>query len=273
MRRTTTLVVLLALITSAVAVPVGAAGQPTAQTNATADAQASANSSVAPGEQMAGVVGVTEAEFEGEIEERTFGVRIAQNASANAQSDVVADQLDDVEQRVAELEQRKERLEAAHENGSMTEGEFRAEMAVVATEKETATRLAANSETVASGLSPTALDRSGISLDGIVTLRERAQAVGGENVSAYARSIGGVGVGIGSTAQVDIDAEGDVSVDVPGISLGADADASGDAETSSDNESGDGSTTEADSETEVSGETDDGTSVEVDSETNVSTDL
>ncbi|MFC6730755.1 hypothetical protein ACFQDG_19060, partial [Natronoarchaeum mannanilyticum] len=164
MRRTTTLMVLVALITATVAVPVGAAGQAPAQADATAGAQAnanaSANSSVAPGEQMAGVVGVTEDGFEGEIEERAFGVRIAQNASANARSDVVAGQLADVEQRIEELEQREERLEQAHENGSMTEGEFRAEMAVVAAEKKTATRLAASSETVARGLPQTALDRS-----------------------------------------------------------------------------------------------------------------
>lgn len=266
MRRTTTLMVLLALITSAVAVPVGAAGQAPAQASADAetDAQANANSSVSPGEQFAGVVGVTEAEFEGEMAERTFGVRVAQNASADARSEVVADQLADVEQRIEELEQRKERLEEARDNGSMTEGEFRAEMAVVAAEKRTAARLATHSETTARALPRTALERSNVDLDAIATLRQRANAVGGENVSVYARSIAGASVG--PTAQVDVGADGNVSVDVPGFSFGADADgeAGGDDESSA----------EAESETEASAETDgDNTSVEVDSETNTSTDL
>lgn len=284
MRRTTTLMVLLALITSAVAVPAGATGQAPAQASANAetDAQANANSSVAPGEQFAGVVGVTEAEFEGEMAERTFGVRVAQNASAQARSDVVADQLKDVERRVEELEQRKERLEEARENGSMTEGEFRAEMAVVAAEKKTAARLAAHSETTARGLPQAALDHRKIDVDSIVTLRERARAIGGENVSAFARSIvgGDAGVSVGPTAEVDVDADGNVSVDVPGLSLGANADgeASADGETSGDAGSedaeGDGTSAEVDSETEADAESDgDNTSVEVDSETSASTDL
>ncbi|SNZ15672.1 hypothetical protein SAMN06269185_2555 [Natronoarchaeum philippinense] len=233
MRRTTTLMVLVALVTSAVAVPVGATGQSPAQASTQAEAQASANSSVAPGEQFAGVVGVTEAEFEGEVQERAFGVRIAQNASAEARSDVVGDQLEEVRQRVDDLEQRAERLREARDNGTMTEGEFRAEMAVVAAEKRTVANLTADTETVARGLPEDVLADNGVDVDAIVTLRERASELGGQNVSEIARSIAGPNVG--ATAQVDVSANGSVSVDVPGLEIGADAD--GDASAGTDNQS------------------------------------
>ena len=283
MRRATTLMTMLVLVVAAAAVaPAAAAGQADADANSSTNASAD----VAPGEQFAGVVGVTEAEFEGEMAERTFGVKVAQEASAEAQSDVVAEQLGDVQQRVEELEQREQELREARENGSMTEGEFRAEMAVVATEKETAARLATHSENAASGLPEDTLAERGVDVTAIAELRQRASAIGGGNVSAIARSIAGDSVG--PTAQVEIGAEGGVSVDVPGIEAGADGNGEAGAESSGENENGSGAEAEAgseagvesgdntsvDSETELDAETDgENTSVEGGSETSVSTDL
>jgi hypothetical protein len=251
--------VLVALMASAVAVPVGAAGLP-AQADAQANSSTDASADVAPGEQFAGVVGVTEAEFEGEMAERTFGVKIAQQASADAKSDVVAEQLTDVEQRIDDLEQREQRLQEARENGSITEGEFRSEMAVVAAEKKTAARLAGHGEAAASGLPADTLADRGIDVEAIATLRDRANAIGGENASEIARPIAGGNVG--PTAQVEVGADGNVSVDVPG--LGGSVDADSDADAGSD---ADADNTSVDSDTSV-----DADNTSVDSDTSVDAD-
>lgn len=150
---------------------------------------------VLPGEQLAGVVSVQDAEVSGDVSERTFGIRLAQAASDEAKADVVADQLTDVEQRLEELETRANDLQEARESGEISEGQYRAQMATVAAEKETVKRLAGQSQNASEGLPADLLEERGINATQIQTLMDRADELGGEEIAEIARSIAGPSVG------------------------------------------------------------------------------
>jgi len=64
--------------------------------NATAD--------LAPGERLAGVVGVQGAEIEGEVESRAFEVALRESETNESRAAVVADRVNRTEERLAELE-------------------------------------------------------------------------------------------------------------------------------------------------------------------------
>lgn len=146
---------------------------------------------IAPGEQLAGIVGVQEAELDGELDERTFGVRIANAASDDARADVVAEQLGDVEGRLSDLDQREAAIEERRADGEMTEGQYAAEMARIAAETRTAERLVNASEEEASDLPAELLEERGVNAEAIATLQDRANELGGPEVATIARSIAG----------------------------------------------------------------------------------
>lgn len=146
---------------------------------------------ITPGEQLVGVVGVQEAELDGELDERTFGVRMANATSDDAKADVAAEQLGDVEARLDELEQRKAAVEERRANGEMTEGQHAAEMTRIAAETQTAERLTNASEEEASDLPAELLEERGVNAEAIVTLQDRANELSGPETATVARSIAG----------------------------------------------------------------------------------
>lgn len=149
----------------------------------------------APGEQLAGIVGVQEAEIEGDLEQRTFGIKVAQAASQDAQADVVADQLNTSEERLAELQERKADLDEKRESGEISEGRYRAEVAKVAAESKSVANMANQSESVAGELPADLLEQKGIDVEAIQTLKNDAANMTGEEVSDIARQIAGDRVG------------------------------------------------------------------------------
>lgn len=287
MRRTLTALVALVVVVSMVAAaPMAVAGQAYAQE----DDESDDDNEVAPGEQFAGVVAVHESEFEGEMDERTFGIKVAQSASAEAQGEVVGEQLEDVEQRLSELEDRVDELEEKRNNGEITEGEFQAEMAVVASERRTAANLAAQSEASTEGLDEGVLSANDIDVDTLMTLQDRANELGGPAVADAAQRIAGGSAAAaddrGPSVEIGVRADGEVGVDIPGGTdlPGVDDDGEEDSEREgeTDTEAGadadaeastDGGDTEADSGTEVDAKTDDGTEVDAKTETDAGADL
>ena len=279
MRRTLTALVALAVVVSMVAAaPMAVAGQAHALED---DDESDDDSDVEPGEQFAGVVAVHESEFEGEMNERTFGIKVAQSASAEAQGEVVGEQLDDVEQRVDELEDRVDELEEKRDNGEITEGQFQAEMAVVASERQTAANLAAQSEASTEGLDEEILAANGIDMQAIQTLQDRASELGGPAVAEAAQKIAGGSAAAaddaGPSIEIGVGADGEVGVDIPGMNgesdeEDSDSDAEAGADADADTDTDDGGA-EADSETDVEADSDDdGTTVEGDTETDVGAD-
>jgi hypothetical protein len=162
---------------------------------ATPTATPTESGSVSPGEKLSGVVSVQRAELAGEVAERTYGVTIARANSSGAKAAVVADTVDDVQERVETLERRKETLKEARRNGSISEGKYRAEMAEVAAELSTARRLANASSDTAAGLPEDVLRERGINVTAIQALQDRAANLTGPEVASIARSIAGESVG------------------------------------------------------------------------------
>ncbi|PSQ58965.1 MAG: hypothetical protein BRD23_05535 [Halobacteriales archaeon SW_9_67_25] len=200
--RAQTAIVAVALLVAVAAVPVvGMAAtdgtvladqhENSTEDGAETDAAGDANASVAPGERLSGVVGVQEAELDGEVEGRAFGIKVAQAATNESRADVVADQLRDVEQRLNETEQRRRELEKARENGSISEGKYRAEMAKLAAQTQTAKELTNRSENASEGMPAELLESKGINASAIQTLKDRAEQLTGPEVAEIARSIAG----------------------------------------------------------------------------------
>ena len=169
----------------------------------------------APGEQLSGVIGMSEAELEGDLEQRTFGVKMAQAATADAQADIVGTQLAAVEDRLNDLEDQKAELEEKREAGEITEGQYRAGIATLAAQTSSAAQLTNQSEQAAGGLPTELLEERGIDVEGIQTLREQAHELSGPEVADIARDIGGPGVGEHPVHNRTIGPPGNVSVGPP----------------------------------------------------------
>jgi len=208
-----TLAVLAAVAVAVPAVAVAGAGGAADQDNET-------NDTAAPGERLAGVVGVQGAEVDGELDERSF--RVGLNRSAAGASAVVDERLPALEQRVEEIEQRRAALDAARANGSITEGEYRARMATLVAESRNVRRVA-NVSADAVAAEPGVLDRE--RNERIRSLRERAGNATGAETAELARSIAGNAVG------------GGLSDDRPGAADRPGANAPGEAD---DRQPGDG---------------------------------
>ncbi|WP_226039664.1 hypothetical protein [Natrinema sp. DC36] len=191
MNRTISITLAAILVVAMVAVPLAAASvSSSANGQATSDSEAG-NESIKPGEQFAAAVGVQNAEIEGDVSERAFGVRIA-NAETNAtKAAVVAAQFNETEARLTELEGRLEERNESREAGDISEGRYRAEVATIVVEMRSLERRAATAETAATGLPEAVLAPHGIDVDSIRTLRDRAGDLGGPETAEIAGSIAG----------------------------------------------------------------------------------
>lgn len=197
MRHTAVLATLALALVAVATVPVAglaADAGVVAQTENGTDANET-SADISPGERLNGVLGVQGAEIRTEVDSRTFGLQIARAAGNESRAEVVAQHLATVQERIEALEQRKEALQRARENGSLSEGAYRAQIAEVAAETAGARRLANQSENASQGLPAELLEEKGINATAIQTLKDRASELGGREVAAIARSIAGPGVG------------------------------------------------------------------------------
>jgi PAS domain-containing protein len=197
-RQTAAIVTAVLLVVATVAVPLSAVAQSdgtATPTETTGDETAENDTAdVLPGERLQGVVAVQEAELDGEIRTRAFGIRVAKAASDEARAAVVAEELNDTERRLAELEERKERLRERREAGNISQGRYRAEMAKLATETDTVRTIANESANASAGIPSETLEEKGINATAIRMLSERANDLTGPEVSRIARSIAGPSV-------------------------------------------------------------------------------
>lgn len=194
-------------------------------TNESANATANATvDDVAPGERLAGVLGVQSAEVEGELETRAFDLAFERADDNASKAEVIAREAADTNERLAELREQREKLREARQNGSMTEGEYRARTAVLATKAETVRNLADRSADASEGLPEETLRANGVNVSAIRALSADAADLSGGEVAAIARSIaggpdgavpdraGGPGERAGSSGNAT-DADGDVDIE------------------------------------------------------------
>jgi len=181
---------LAAVVTLAALVGAGAAtaGPGAAQQ---LDTNETAANTTAPGAQLAGVIGVQQAEVDGDLDNRSFGVRIANAASDEERAAIIADRQAETSQQVATQAERLADLRAARDTGNLTQGEYRARVAIVASQAATAERTADQLNRTARELPPAVRERKGINATAIDRLRTDARNLSGPETAAIARSIGG----------------------------------------------------------------------------------
>lgn len=181
MRRTSLLVVAVLAVGLLAA---GAAG-------AVAQEETTDEDDIAPGEQLSGVVGVQDAEFEGELNDNAFAIALDRADDDATRAAEIANRVNDTEARLAELEERRDRLNAQRESGEISEGEYRARTARLATESDNAQRQLNRSEEASAGIPQATLEENGVNVEAIRTLRQNASDLSGPEVSEIARSIAG----------------------------------------------------------------------------------
>jgi hypothetical protein len=158
-------------------------------------ANASENGSVGPGAMLSGIVGVGKAEIEGEIEERAFGIRIANATSNESKAGVVAEEVRALRDRLAELREEKQELQEARQNDSITGDQYKARLAALNTRAQSVTRLTNRTESAARELPADVLREKGVNVTAIQALRGNASELAGPEVAAIARQIAGPDAG------------------------------------------------------------------------------
>lgn len=195
MNRITSITLAAILVVATVAVPLGAAAVVSSGGVQDGTADDGGNESIEPGERFVAAVGVQNAEIEGDVSERAFGVRIAAAETNETKATIIAEEIDASERRLAALEDRLEALNESREAGELSDGRYRAEVAKTVAEMRAIERRAAAAERTATGLPEDVLADNGVDVESIRALRERAGELGGPDTAAIARSIAGADVG------------------------------------------------------------------------------
>ena len=181
MRRLGTILMAVALVSGLLAVPLGVSA-------VTADEP---NPSVAPGERLAGVIGIQEAEVDGDLSERSYEARLDRAQTDAERAAIVDERRAEIERRLADHEADLADLRAAREAGNITEGTYRARVATLAAETASTERAAGRASETASQLPAAVRDSRGISVESLQRLRANASDLGGAETAAIARDMGG----------------------------------------------------------------------------------
>lgn len=194
MRRTLTAIMaaLVVVGTLGAGTALGAVQSNTAdESPAAAVAANETNATVAPGERLAGVVGVQEAEIEGEVESRSFGLAVARASSEEAKAALIAEKVNETQRELGNLTEQREQLRQARQNGTISQGEYTARMAELAARTQNVERTANDTTNASQGLPADLLESKGVNVTAIQTLRDDAKNLSGGDVAEIARSIAG----------------------------------------------------------------------------------
>ena len=195
MNRSISVLLAIAVVVGLLAlVPLGVAlAQETDESDADAgtDAAEEHDAEVLPGEQLSGVVGAGHAEHEGDVEARSFGHVVAAAETDEERADVIAERLQRNAERLDELEARHAELREQRDAGEITEGEYRARVAVAVAETERVNRTTNHAADEAAGLPDDVREERGIDVESIRALQDRTAALTGPEVAEIARGIVG----------------------------------------------------------------------------------
>ena len=182
--------VVLATLAGGVTAAVGpAATAPQVAANGTTNT--TAENATAPGAQLAGVVGVQQAEVDGDLDNRTFGLRVANADSDEERAAIIAERQNNTRARLASQTDRLAELREARADGTISNAEYRARVATVAAQAADTERDAAQLNRTARKLPDAVRERANINIAAIEQLRGDARTLGGPETAAIARSVGG----------------------------------------------------------------------------------
>jgi len=166
--------------------------QATNETNETTDGE---TETLAPGAKLAGVVGAQQAEIQGEVDSRSFGLAVAAARSNGSKARVIANQSDQLQERLRTLEARMTRLNQSYRNGSIATGAYHARLARLTAQLRMFERLTNETAESASTLPPETLRQQGVNVSRLERLRTHARNMTGPEVAAIARQVAGPNVG------------------------------------------------------------------------------
>ena len=184
-------IALLAAVVTVAALAGGAAAAVPSDAGEVAQLNTTERNATAPGAQLAGIVGVQQTEVTGDLDNRSFGIRIANADSDEERAAIIAERQAETSQQVATETERLADLRAARDGGTITTSEYRARVAIVASQAATAERTADQLNRTARELPPAVRERNGINVTAIDRLRTDARNLSGPETAAIARSIGG----------------------------------------------------------------------------------
>lgn len=202
-RRWTVLVVVLAVAGGVLPVVGVQAAAPTPGTESgstwgqTVTADAENSSETAPGTRLAGSVGAQGAELGGELETRSFEHQVNRSNSNASKAQVVARQANQSQSRLVTLRTQLRELEAAREDGRISEAEYRVRAAQLSARVTALERVTNRTTETARALPAETLRRNGVNVTALETLRAEAGRLTGPEVAAIARSIAGPGAARG----------------------------------------------------------------------------
>ncbi|MBP2249920.1 hypothetical protein J2754_000217 [Halarchaeum solikamskense] len=162
-----------------------------------------ASDAIAPGERLAGVVGVRGADLKGDLESRTFGRRVESAATPDAKAEIVSAQFEESRARAERLADRLTRLQQARRNGTISEGRYAARVAETRAELNAVAAVTSRTANVSEGLPAEALRANGVNATAIRTLQRRAGELSGPEVARVARTITGPDHGQGPMNATD----------------------------------------------------------------------
>ncbi|MFO7834009.1 MAG: hypothetical protein R6V31_08145 [Halohasta sp.] len=183
MRRLGTILMAVALVSALLAVPLGVAAVGADEPNAT--------ETVAPGERLAGVVGIQQAEVDGDLSERRYAARLDRADTDAERAAIVEERRAVIERRLADHEADLADLRAAREAGNISEGTYQGRIATLDAEAGSTERAAAQTSETARQLPAEVREARGISVDDLDRLRANASELGGSETADIAREIGG----------------------------------------------------------------------------------
>ncbi|MFB6133227.1 MAG: hypothetical protein ABEJ44_07495 [Halanaeroarchaeum sp.] len=199
------LTILLAMATIVgMATPVVAVADPSALAgtdDATLSAQitttenATANESIPPGVMLAGSIVAHQAEIQGTVEHRAFGLKIAEAASNESKAEILNRVAERLRERQRNLSERNETLRRALANESITPSQYRVRMTELVARAAAVRTMANDTAQVAERLPRETLEANGVNVTAIQRLRERAHNMTGPETARIARRIAGNSVG------------------------------------------------------------------------------
>lgn len=170
---------------------IGGAIVPVAGGSSSTTTPATDPGSIDPGAKLTGVVGVQEAEVDGAVRERAFQIAFAAAESNASKAETVARTAGTLSEQLDRLEGRQAQLRSARSNGSLSEDQFYARMAIIGSKLATVRRLANRTAAANRALPSAAVQAAGMERGTIPALQRRAANLSTPAVAAMSRSVAG----------------------------------------------------------------------------------
>jgi hypothetical protein len=146
---------------------------------------------ISPGERLSGVIGVQEAELDGNIKNRTFGIRIARASNDHAKAQIIAAEFRAIDRRLNDLENQQAALKQARSNRSISKTAYRVRTTGLVAKMQTVETRAYITGDQAATLPAKPLNDVGMNMTSIRTLTQHAGNLSGPEIAAIAQATAG----------------------------------------------------------------------------------